>query len=577
MPPQRDLYQLAQRLRLKSTEPIPRVVNSQPVSYQVGQKQEFWAVDMEKYTLFRMAASLRVVTPHAYFYTEDAVSIPQDALERAAAEFEQHIYPTVTGYVGTEWRPGVDNDTHLTILNGRIPGVAGYFSASDEYPRAVNPYSNEREMIYINVSSLQPGTPTYSRVLAHELTHAATWRPDDKQETWFAEGLAELVARLAGYDASFPPAFMVAPDTSLTVWEDEPSHAQAHYGAAYLFMRYLAQHYGGYSQLQTLLQEPADGTAGIDAYLKKLGYSATFDSVFRDWVVANYLDLPSGPYGYTEDNVRTSISTTVTTPGQTSGTVHQYAADYIELSPGGKPLDVSFSGNTTVNALPTQAHSGRYMWWGNRGDSIDSTLTREFDLTGLKQATLNFWVWYDIEQGWDYAYVEASTDSGQTWSVLPGQHTTTDNPVGNSFGAAYTSSSGGWQPESVDLTPYAGGKVWLRFEYIADEAVSRDGFAIDDISIPELGFRDGAETDAGWMAQGFMRTDNRLKQGFAVQLIAPGADPPVRQVAMDANQQGRVHIDGLQRAVLVVAATTPSTGQLAQYTVSITPASSSGG
>ena len=68
--------------------------------------------------------------------------------------------------------------------------------------------------------------------------------------------------------------------------------------------------------------------------------------------------------------------------------------------------------------MDTTAHSGRYVWWSNRGDESDTTLTRTFDLTGLEQATLQAWLWYDIEKDYDYAYVEVSTDGGQTWEVL---------------------------------------------------------------------------------------------------------------------------------------------------------------
>ena len=45
--------------------------------------------------------------------------------------------------------------------------------------------------------------------------------------------------------------------------------------------------------------------------------------------------------------------------------------------------------------------------------------------------------WYDIESGWDYAYVEASTDGGKLWQILNGKYATTDNPVGNAFGAGW--------------------------------------------------------------------------------------------------------------------------------------------
>ena len=104
------------------------------------------------------------------------------------------------------------------------------------------------------------------------------------------------------------------------------------------------------------------------------------------------------------------------------------------------------------------------------------TLTRAFDLTGLSQATLEVWLWYDIEEDWDYAYIEVSTDAGQTWDILRGQYTTDSNPNGNSFGHAYSGKSGSadeapdWVEEEIDLAPYVGQEILLRFEYITDGA-----------------------------------------------------------------------------------------------------------
>ena len=81
-------------------------------------------------------------------------------------------------------------------------------------------------------------------------------------------------------------------------------------------------------------------------------------------------------------------------------------------------------------------------------------------------------------------------------------HTTTDNPSGNAYGPGYTGSSDEWLQESIDLTPFAGGPVLLRFEYVTDDAVYLDGLLIDDLSIPELDL-DLSSTDDDWHADGF--------------------------------------------------------------------------
>jgi hypothetical protein len=196
-------------------------------------------------------------------------------------------------------------------------------------------------------------------------------------------------------------------------------------------------------------------------------------------------------------------------------------------------------------------------------------LTRRFDLTGLQRATLIFRLWYDLEENFDYAYVEASRD-GKTWDILQGRHSTTDNPVDQSFGPAYTGRSGStrsaeWVTESIDLSAYAGGPVWVRFELVTDQAVHNPGLALDDIAIPEARFADDAESPGTWEAQGFLRTDNVLPQQFAVQFIPGGEGPAIQRMALDSNNSGQIALPAGKGGVLVINAFAPATSAPAPY------------
>jgi len=44
--------------------------------------------------------------------------------------------------------------------------------------------------------------------------------------------------------------------------------------------------------------------------------------------------------------------------------------------------------------------------------------------------------------------------------------------------------------EKIDLTPYAGRPIVVRFEMVTDDAVNLPGLCIDDMRVPELGFSD---------------------------------------------------------------------------------------
>jgi hypothetical protein len=340
----------------------------------------------------------------------------------------------------------------------------------------------------------------------------------------------------------------------------------------------------GEEATQALVAHPANGTAGFEAVLDELDTGLTFEDVFADWRVANYLDdasLAGGRYGY-EDLDPSPLKldeTHARYPVQRATTVHQYGADYVELEGQGDVV-IEFTGSTQVRLIPNEAHSGHYQWYSNRGDDSDMRLTRAFDLSELTTATLQAWLWYDIEEHWDYAYVAASGDGGETWDLLEGRYTTTFNPQGNSFGQAYTGVSGGEEPqwvlEEIDLSAYAGREVLLRFEYITDDAVNHVGFAVDDIVIPELGYAYDAETgDDGWNGEGFIRTDNILPQRFIVQVIEMGDETRMQRMKLDELQEGSLEVHGLgdelERAVLIISGYAPVTTELASYEYAIIP------
>ena len=568
--PERDLYRLAAELTMAGVEEVNRIVNPKPVSYTEGRIDPFWLVDLLDLEVYSSLFELRLVTPHAYWYFEEGQTIRQSAIERSAARFEEEIYPRVTAAFGHEWSPGVDNDPHLNIVNARLKGVGGYYSSSDEYPISVNQFSNQREVIYVNTEAIPVGSPQYLEVLAHELQHAVHWNADPTEETWVNEGLSELAGTVAGFDSSSIQSFLRSGPTSLVHWPLSPFGSVPNYGAASLFMHYMVDHYGDISDLRPLLEESRNSISGINAYLKNSGYDVTFRDLFRDWSVANFLDENQGPYGYSELEVSTRASQVLADFSEFTSQIPQYAVEYLELDSFDEPLEVQFNAPIENNLLPTEVDS-LGCWWGNSGDGINSTLTRQVDLTGLDRATLNYEVWFNLEEAWDYAYLEVSVDGGNKWDILDTPNTTAKNPIGNSFGMGYTGESQGWINEVVDLSSYTGQRILLRFQYITDDAVNGPGICIRGVAIPEVGLADFTE---GWIAEGFVLTDNRVKQDFIVQVIQVAEDNQVTPMPLDDSNSGSVIIAAprkLEQLVVVVSALAPKTRQEAPYTLTVKP------
>ena len=578
---------------------IPIVVNATPPVYDLGDQERFWVGNTDTSEQLQITATLRAVTPHLTMWVEEGYAVSQTALERSAQRFEEQTYPTNRARFGSELTPGVDNDIRLTILNthGLGSGVAGYYSSADEFSRLANPFSNEREMFYINLDALRPGTEGYDSTLAHEFQHMIHWANDRNEDAWVNEGFSTVAEYLNGYGVGFyPEEYLRSPDTQLTTWAltDQPTFS--HYGASFLFTLYFLERFGE-DGARRVVAEQANGAMGFDALLADQGLS--FDALFTDWVIANYLDdtrIEIGQYGYKDLDLPSlqPVAVHSTYPARKSTTVHQYGADYILLDGSqsgmiGHDLRLTFHGAPEVKVVPNNAHSGRYQWWSNYGDESDMTLTRAFDLSEVERATLDTWLWYDIEEGWDYAYVEVSIDGGQSWYILSGKHTTSHNPNGNAFGVGYTGRSGGgqepaWVRERIDLSSYTGQEILLRFEYITDDAVNHPGLCVDDITIPEVGYLDNVEEGTGWEAAGFVRIDNRLEQRFVVQIIELTDPPRVRRVPLEEPQaylgaRGEILIEGLgqsadrpdrmEEAVLVVSGLTPVTMEMATYTYTV--------
>lgn len=507
--------------------------------------------------MITISATVRLITEHAYFFVQDGAQFSESDLETIGADFEKAVYPTVTAAFGREWTPGVDSDPRITILHADLSGAAGYFSGGDEFPRIIEPESNEREMLYVDSGALSsPGAP-YNGLVGHELQHLIHWHADDDEDSWVNEGLSQVAAELISEGAAVD-LFLASPDTQLTYWPAIEDSA-VHYAAAELFMRYLLGRTGGRESASALLGQQADGIAGVEGYLAPFGLS--FGDVFADWVVANYLDEEEGRYAHQGIEARVTPKTTIRQPGDGEGSVHQFAADYLEIEPpaGGGVFHLDGADEVSIGIPATDGA----FWWSNRGDAIDSRLTHEFDLTGIDRATLRFSTWFDIEEGWDYAYVAVSTDDGLTWQAAPGGQTTAYDPVGAAYGPGYTGNSGGWVQEEIDLSAFAGRKILLRFEYVTDDATNLTGFAVDNIEIPELGYRDNANADGGWNSEGFRRIEAPLAQQFVVQVIEGGEPAQVRRVELDASNRAEIALAG--PATIVVAAVTEGTTEEAGY------------
>lgn len=299
---------------------LPSFVESQDV---LGQETTFnieSSYDLSQRT--EVSAILIRSSLTAYWYAdknwwqglsaEEQVEAGQ-SLNSLSEEFENNIYPNLTRTFGSEWNPGIDKDTRITILMHPMRKESGgYINSADEYPKVQIPRSNEREMIYFNSQYINDAKAKI--FLAHELVHLITFNQKDKnnnvsEDVWLNEARADYSATLLGYDKEYQGSnlqkrvkdFLDRPSDSLTEWRETP----ADYGVVNLFTQYLVDHYG-VSILADSLKLKKTGIESLNVVLARYGFKEDFSKIFINWAIAVLINecQVSEKYCYYNQNLK---------------------------------------------------------------------------------------------------------------------------------------------------------------------------------------------------------------------------------------------------------------------------------
>jgi uncharacterized repeat protein (TIGR01451 family) len=138
------------------------------------------------------------------------------------------------------------------------------------------------------------------------------------------------------------------------------------------------------------------------------------------------------------------------------------------------------------------AHSPTHCWRSTDVGSVkdDYLITPAFSVTALSELT--FWHRYDLEDGYDGAVIEITTN-GSTWTDLGtyitqgGYNDTISTSFSNPIGGrpAWSGYSGNTMSEVVvDLSAFIGATAAkVRFRLGCDSSVSADGWYVDDVEI----------------------------------------------------------------------------------------------
>jgi len=506
--------------------------------------------------------------------------------------------------------------------------IAGYFHSLNYTD---DTHSNDRHMINIDTypGIYYQGVPDTSHalgVVAHEYQHLLHFWSDPDETTWLNEGQSDYAEflTLGILEESHLAYFYAFHSCNLEMWGSGDANVLESYGASLSFMMYLYENFGGPAIMSAIHNDPLNGRSSIDAQVN----GASFDNIYTDWTLANLLDLPSIPgpnsgagLGFNSYDIGSSDTWYYTVTNYYFGWPDPYVGPYwfnwdwgpypyADPAPGffqnpGYPspdagywqdtqqqldanyfiyeesipsfFDISFLSPLEYQmAVPSVGALEWYSMMGNGWyDGAEHTLCKTLDLTGQTGTTLlNIDTWADIEYGWDFGYVEVSTDGGTNWTQLQDLDAVMDDyrdpdaVVGYDGSYAFTGYNMGWKYDvTFDLSTYNGeSSLMVRFSYFTDDYVAGRGWVVDNIRLTNdgatiLGIDGSDASDATWTSNGWVHTDTKSPLYWSLYCVGiPYNGPPsmndIYEVPINPNTgSGQLQIPGLgsvYREIVVV-------------------------
>lgn len=147
--------------------------------------------------------------------------------------------------------------------------------------------------------------------------------------------------------------------------------------------------------------------------------------------------------------------------------------------------------------------TGEYMFYSTSGNDLNTWMSYD----GVSGTQLTAAANFDVEQDWDYAFLEATTD-GATWLPVVTNLSETDTSLDQSgINDSGTGISGSTEGEWTSLTAtLPADTTGVRFRYETDGAEALAGFLVDDIAVDGTLIGGAESADEGWEFNGFTRT-----------------------------------------------------------------------
>jgi carboxypeptidase T len=196
------------------------------------------------------------------------------------------------------------------------------------------------------------------------------------------------------------------------------------------------------------------------------------------------------------------------------GTGYSILRDSAENGTSNWPTMTNWAIVTNKYLSPTHSFKGSCT---NSG--VNQMISIPLNVSSYPAVYLSFYQKYALETGYDYGYVDVSSNNGTNWSRLA-----TFNGV----------DSSSWKLQSYDLTSYVLGStnMLIRFRDSCDANTNYDGWYIDNINVTAY---QSAPT-------GIVSNGNTLPNKFALEQNYPNPFNPTTQINYSITKEGLVKI-----------------------------------
>ena len=413
----------------------------------------------------------------------------------------------------------------------------------------------------------------YEGVFAHEYQHLLEYYEDPFEGNWVNEGISDWAQTLTGYVDAAAPVTDVGfdshvqcflgwggvltdanpnprnggPENSLNLWGDQTDYESeilCDYGATYTMMLMLAHRYGD-GFMGDLHRDDRPGFRSLRSLLNSYDPGETVQHTVNTWAAMVALDgiLDDGAdytgpgrrsdyrVGTLDATINWATDQTYSSPGAPPN-----GSDYVRLREGktwlraGTLESLRFAGDRrlpplpiewTVDAAPAGDPDDAALYSG-KGDNLDRSIVQEVTVPE-GDPNLTFEGDWDTEAGYDYGYVQVSTDNGSTYESIE-----CPDSVPAPLGPGFEGDSAGFVTETCDLSAYAGQTVVLAFRYVTDSSVQEDGFWVDDVSVGGTVISDGSSL-SGWMS---LTEFNPIEvEDYTVRIVSYTGDGSAVQLA----------------------------------------------